>query len=65
MLTARAFLSSSSVHGKIYAIGGVTWNWKPLGNVEEYDLGIVVEKEKSIGASGKITSMWGAIKGKR
>lgn len=37
MSTARYYLSSSSVDGKIYAIGGVSDNVGRLSTVEEYD----------------------------
>jgi N-acetylneuraminic acid mutarotase len=40
MPTARCYLSTSSIDGKIYAIGGFSGlggNWGPLSVVEEYD----------------------------
>jgi len=39
MPTPRAYLSTSVVDGKIYAIGGsrTSWKWEPVSTVEEYD----------------------------
>jgi hypothetical protein len=43
MPTARMFLSTSTVNGKIYAIGGsfAGYPWVPAPTVEEYDTGFV------------------------
>ena len=37
MPTARMFLSTNTVGGRIYAIGGSIWNGPIISTVEEYD----------------------------
>jgi N-acetylneuraminic acid mutarotase len=57
MPTARGFLSTSAVKGKIYAIGGNLH--RPdvqVSTVEEYDTGLAVEPK------GKLATAWGKLK---
>ena len=67
MPTARTFLSTSVVNGKIYAIGGdvALWPWSPIPTVEEYDTGFVPPKPTGVEAKGKLTTTWGEIKSSR
>jgi hypothetical protein len=54
------FFSTSSVNGKIYAIGGI----RTPAVVEEFDLGFAGEGEEGQGveAKGKQTTTWGKMK---
>ena len=55
MPTARRWLSTSVVNGKIYAIGGCAGQ-TILSTVEVYDTGFAVE------AKGKLSISWGKLK---
>jgi RNA polymerase sigma factor (sigma-70 family) len=68
MPTARCWLATSEVNGKIFAIGGMTDNpptladvgvVPPLAVVEEYDTGFL---SINIEAKGKMPAKWGKIK---
>jgi len=58
MPTAREFLSTSAVNGKIYAIGGSA-KGLPLSAVEEYDPGFAGQ---GVEAKGKLATRWGKLK---
>jgi hypothetical protein len=62
MPTARGILSTSVVRGKIYAVGGSTAANVPLATVEEYT---PEGWQFSVSSQGKLTTMWGSIKGDR
>ena len=57
MPAPRGWISTSTVTGRIYAIGG-SEEWPPgeLSTVEEFDTGFAVE------ASGKLPTLWGMLK---
>ena len=61
MPTARVFLQSGEVDGKIYVLGGVVANIGPevLTTVEEYDAGVV---STAVKPTLKVASVWGTIK---
>lgn len=59
MPTAREFLSTSAVEGKIYAIGGWTLPNTWLSTVEEYTPGFAGER---VEAEGKLPTTWGETK---
>ncbi len=60
MPTARLYLCSSAVNGKIYAIGGLDSTAKIiLPTVEEYDTGLAGEW---VEATGKFLTKWGEVK---
>jgi RNA polymerase sigma factor (sigma-70 family) len=64
MLTARGYLSTCAVNGKIYAIGGSNgFPGQPgaaISTVEEY----TPEDGQSVSSSGKLPSKWGKLKSK-
>jgi hypothetical protein len=59
MPTARAWLSTSVVNGKIYAIGGSVDAVVPLSTVEEYT---PEGWPFSVSPQGKLAMMWGQLK---
>ena len=63
MPTARQFLTTSAVGGKVYAIGGAipapNVGDIALSTVEEYDTGFTGE---SIDFKGKLPTMWGEVR---
>jgi len=59
MPTARFIVSSASVKGKIYAIGGAQNFAVALSTVEEYDTGLAFQ---SVEPSNKLTTSWGRIR---
>jgi len=61
MPTARFIVSSASVNGKIYAIGGAQNFTSALSTVEEYDTGLT---SQSIKPYNKLAISWGKIKSK-
>ncbi|MDQ1318296.1 MAG: hypothetical protein QG588_1956, partial [Candidatus Poribacteria bacterium] len=58
MLTAKAYLSTSVVNGKIYAIGGAGQN-APLSIVEEYT---PEDWQSAVYPQGKLPTTWGKKK---
>ena len=57
MPTARNYLSTGAVNGKIYAIGGTDGGY--LSTVEEYDTGFAGQ---GIDSEGKLPTTWGRMK---
>jgi N-acetylneuraminic acid mutarotase len=62
MPTRRAGLATATVNGRIYAIGGMFWDFgtnqfAPLAVVEEYNVGFVNIEEKD-----KLSTTWGEVK---
>ena len=53
MITERSYLSTSSVNGKVYAIGGSNSDEGFLSVVEEYDTGFTGQ---SVDVKGKLAT---------
>ncbi|MEK7400479.1 MAG: kelch repeat-containing protein, partial [Candidatus Poribacteria bacterium] len=59
MPTARFGFATSSLNGKIYAIGGMENYQMAFSTVEEYDTGFI---SQSVNSQNKLSSTWGNIK---